>query len=63
MKTWEALTMSQKEAPRIGLLTALVARRVTEREVAAALAVTVWYSLQRWEVSYVSSMEQACEPI
>ncbi len=33
--------MSQKEAPRVGLLKALVARRVTGREVAAALRVTV----------------------
>ena len=33
--------MGQKEALRIGLLTAVVARRVTGREVAAALAVTV----------------------
>lgn len=33
--------MSQKEAPRLGLLKALVAKRVTGREVAAALAVTV----------------------
>src|SRR5713226_1802066 len=41
MTTWETLTMSQKEAPRMGLLKALVARRVTGREVAAALDVTV----------------------
>jgi transposase len=41
MKTWETLTMSQKEAPRIGLLKALVARRAMGREVAAALDVTV----------------------
>src|SRR6266446_5501939 len=41
METWETLTMSQKEAPRVGLLKALVARRVTGREVAAALRVTV----------------------
>jgi hypothetical protein len=33
--------MSQKEAPRIGLLKALVARRVMGPEVAAALDVTV----------------------
>jgi len=33
--------MSQKEAPRVGLLRALVARRVTGREVATALGVTV----------------------
>ena len=44
--------MSQKEAPRIGLLKALVARRVTGREVAAALAVTVrqvWRLKRRFE--------------
>src|SRR3970282_165449 len=41
MNPWETLTMSQKEAPRIGLLKALVARRVTGREVALALDVTV----------------------
>jgi transposase len=44
--------MSQKEAPRIGLLTALVARRVTGREVATALAVTVrqvWRLKRRFE--------------
>src|SRR5260370_5644583 len=47
MKTWETLTMSRKEAPRVGLLKALVAKRVTGREVAAALAVTV---RQVWRV-------------
>ncbi len=44
--------MSQKEAPRIGLLKALVARRVTGREVATALAVTVrqvWRLKRRFE--------------
>jgi transposase len=41
MKTWETFTMSQKEAPRIGLLKVLVARRVTGREVATVLDVTV----------------------
>src|SRR6267143_3523951 len=52
MKTWETLTMSRKEAPRIGLLKALVANRVTGREVAAALAVTVrqvWRLKRRFE--------------
>jgi transposase len=52
MKTWETLTMSRKEAPRVGLLKALVARRVTGREVAAALAVTVrqvWRLKRRFE--------------
>jgi hypothetical protein len=39
--------MSQKEAPRIGLLKALVARRVTGREAANALGVTVW---QMWRL-------------
>jgi transposase len=54
MKTWETLTMSRKEAPRIGLLKALVARRVTGREVAAALAVTVrqvWRLKRRFEAA------------
>jgi hypothetical protein len=37
----ETLTMSQKEAPRIGLLKALVAAWVIGREVATALGVTV----------------------
>lgn len=44
--------MSQKEAPRIGLLKALVAKRVTEREVAAAMDVTVrqvWRLKRRFE--------------
>jgi hypothetical protein len=41
MNPWETLTMSQKEAPRVGLLKALVARRVIGREVATALGVTV----------------------
>jgi len=36
MNPWETLTMSQKEAPRIGLLKALVAGRVIGREVATA---------------------------
>lgn len=46
--------MSRKEAPRIGLLTALVARRVTGREVAAALVVTVrhvWRLKRRFEAA------------
>ena len=46
--------MSRKEAPRIGLLKALVARRVTGREVAAALAVTVqqvWRLRRRFEAA------------
>src|SRR5438034_9074857 len=54
MKTWETLTMSRKEAPRVGLLKALMARRVTGREVAAALAVTVrqvWRLKRRFEVA------------
>src|SRR5712692_5721279 len=37
MQSRETLTMSQKEAPRVGLLKALVAGRVTGREAAAAL--------------------------
>lgn len=44
--------MSQKEAPRIRLLKALVARRVTGREVATALNVTVrqvWRLKRRFE--------------
>ncbi|MDP2700623.1 MAG: helix-turn-helix domain-containing protein, partial [Candidatus Rokubacteria bacterium] len=44
--------MSQKEAPRIGLLKALVAGRVIGREVATALAVTVrqvWRLKRRFE--------------
>src|SRR5713101_6341495 len=54
MKTWETLTMSRKEAPRMGLLKALVARRVTGREVATALAVTVrqvWRLKRRFEAA------------
>src|SRR5438034_1702497 len=54
MKTWETLTMSRKEAPRVGLLKALVAKRVTGREVAAALAVTVrqvWRLKRRFEAT------------
>src|SRR5437867_2275369 len=54
MKTWETLTMSRKEAPRVGLLKALVAKRVTGREVAAALAVTVrqvWRLKRRFEAA------------
>jgi transposase len=46
--------MSRKEAPRIGLLKALVARRVTGREVAVALAVTVrqvWRLKRRFEAA------------
>ena len=38
--------MSQKKAPRIGLLEALVARRVTGREVAAALDMSVGVGLK-----------------
>src|SRR5213592_3415890 len=54
MNPWETLTMSRKEAPRVGLLKALVAKRVTGREVAAALAVTVrqvWRLKRRFEVA------------
>src|SRR6266704_629204 len=54
MKTRETLTMSRKEAPRVGLLKALVAKRVTGREVAAALAVTVrqvWRLKRRFEAA------------
>src|SRR5438093_11225293 len=54
MNPWETLTMSRKEAPRVGLLKALVARRVTGREVAAALAVTVrqvWRLKRRFEAA------------
>src|SRR3970040_2399792 len=54
MNPWETLTMSQKEAPRIGLLKALVARRVTGREVALALDVTVrqgWRLKRRFEAA------------
>jgi hypothetical protein len=36
MHARETLTMRQKEAPRVGLLKALVAGRVTGRAVAAA---------------------------
>ena len=46
--------MSRKEAPRVGLLKALVAKRVTGREVAAALAVTVrqvWRLKRRFEAT------------
>jgi transposase len=46
--------MSRKEAPRMGLLKALVARRVTGREVATALAVTVrqvWRLKRRFEAA------------
>ncbi len=51
--------MSRKEAPRIGLLKALVARRVTGREVAAALAVTVrqvWRLKRRFETAGVEGL-------
>ncbi len=44
--------MSQKEAPRVGLLKALVAGRVIGREVATALGVTVrqvWRLKDRFE--------------
>ena len=51
--------MSRKEAPRIGLLKALVARRVTGREVATALAVTVrqvWRLKRRFEAAGVEGL-------
>jgi hypothetical protein len=53
--------MSRKEAPRIGLLKALVARRVTGREVATALAVTVrqvWRLKRRFESSIEENAER-----
>src|SRR6266704_2540020 len=40
MKTWETLTMSRKEAPRIGLLKALIAGRLRSQEVAEAMHVS-----------------------
>ena len=51
--------MSRKEAPRIGLLKALVARRVTGREVATALAVTVrhvWRLKRRFEAAGIEGL-------
>src|SRR6266545_3120370 len=42
MRPRDTLTMSRKEAPRVGLLKALVAGRVTGGEVAAALRVSRW---------------------
>jgi hypothetical protein len=41
METWEALTMSRKEVVRPGLLKALVAGQLTNRQVAAALRLTI----------------------
>lgn len=41
METWEALTMSRKEVVRPGLMKALVAGQLTNRQVAAALRVSV----------------------
>jgi transposase len=41
METWEALTMSRKEAVRPGLMKALVAGQLTNRQVAAALRVSI----------------------
>jgi len=41
MDTWEALTMSRKEVNRPGLLKALVARQLTNRQVADALRLSV----------------------
>ncbi len=40
MNPRETLTMSRKEAPRVGLLKALVAGRIRSREVAEALHVS-----------------------
>src|SRR5574342_529680 len=41
METWEALTMSRKEVVRPGLLKALVAGQLTNRQVAAALRLSI----------------------
>ena len=41
METWEALTMSRKEVVRPGLMKALVAGQLTNRQVAAALRVSI----------------------
>jgi transposase len=41
METWEALTMSRKEVVRPGLLKALVAGELTNRQVAAALRLSI----------------------
>jgi transposase len=41
METWEALTMSRKEVVRPGLVKALVAGQLTNRQVAAALRLSI----------------------
>jgi transposase len=41
METWEALTMSRKEVVRPGLMKALVAGQLTNRQVATALRVSI----------------------
>ena len=41
METWEALTMSRKEVVRPGLMKALVAGQLTNRQVAVALRVSI----------------------
>jgi hypothetical protein len=41
METWEALTMSRKEVVRPGLVQALVAGQLTNRQVATALRLSL----------------------
>src|SRR5215467_10496042 len=41
METWEALTMSRKEVVRPGLVKALVAGQLTNRQVATALELSI----------------------
>ena len=41
METWETLTMSRKEVPRVGLLKAALAGRITNTEGALALHLSV----------------------
>ena len=42
METWETLTMSRKEVPRAGLLTAALASRISNAQGALALHLSVW---------------------
>jgi hypothetical protein len=42
METWETLTMSRKEVPRAGLLTAAFAGRISNAQGALTLHLSVW---------------------
>jgi hypothetical protein len=59
METWETLTMSRKEVPRVGLLKAALARRITTAQGALALDLSV-RQFQRLKRRYAADGPRGC---